>query len=141
MPKLAFVDTNIVVYAHDSRDTKKQRVAQTLLEELTIRNQVVISSQVVQEFCHVMLKGNDPFMNINDAKTVLTEILLPLMQHSPDPYFYNRALNLYSQHSLSFYDSLIIQAALDLDCGTLYSEDLQDGQKFGTLTIVNPFKD
>lgn len=140
MAKTAFFDTNIVVYAHDARDLRKQRVAQGLLEDLAIHNRAVISSQVVQEFCQVMLRGERPFMAMTDLKVVLGEVLLPLMFHSPDPGFYESALDLYNRYALGFYDALIVQAAIGLNCDILYSEDLQDGQQFGKLKIVNPFK-
>nr|VFJ88545.1 MAG: PIN domain-containing protein [Candidatus Kentron sp. H]VFJ90555.1 MAG: PIN domain-containing protein [Candidatus Kentron sp. H]VFJ96706.1 MAG: PIN domain-containing protein [Candidatus Kentron sp. H] len=51
-----------------------------------------------------------------------------------------RALDLFGRHKLSFYDSLIIAAALDAGCRTLYTEDLQHGQLIGELTIGNPFR-
>ena len=140
MTKIAFVDTNVVVYAHDARDLRKQRIAQDLLEDLSIQSQAVVSSQVVQEFCYVMLRGERPFMATTDLKTVLTEILFPLMNHTPDPSFYESALDLSNRYSLGYYDALIVQAAIDLGCDTLYSEDLQDGQKFAKLTVINPFK-
>lgn len=140
MAQLSFVDTNIVVYANDGRDLNKQLKAQSLLYSLIASNTAVLSSQVVQEFCNVMLKGKQPFMRSDDLKIVLSEIILPLMRHSPDPDFYIRALNLTDQHAISLYDSLIVEAALELDCDILYSEDLQHGQQFGKLKIVNPFQ-
>jgi len=140
MTKTAFVDTNVVVYAHDARDLRKQRIAQDLLEDLSIHSQAVVSSQVVQEFCHVMLRGERPFMVMTDLRTVLSEVLFPLMNHNPAPSFYESALDLHNRYSLGYYDALIVQAAIDLGCDTLYSEDLQDGQKFGKLTVINPFK-
>lgn len=140
MTKTAFVDTNVVVYAHDARDLRKQRIAQDLLEDLSIHSRGVVSSQVVQEFCNVMLRGEQPFMVMTDLKTVLTEVLFPLMNHTPDPSFYESVLNLHNRYSLDYYDALIVQAAIDLGCDILYSEDLQDGQQFGKLTVINPFK-
>ena len=140
MTKTAFVDTNVIVYAHDARDLRKQRIAQDLLEDLSIQSQAVVSSQVVQEFCYVMLRGERPFMATTDLKTVLTEILFPLMNHTPDPSFYESALDLRNRYSLGYYDALIVQAAIDLNCDTLYSEDLHDRQKFAKLTVIDPFK-
>ena len=140
MTKAAFVDTNVVIYAHDARDLRKQRIAQDLLEDLSIHSQAVVSSQVVQEFCHVMLRGERPLMVMTDLKTVLSEVLFPLMNHTPDPSFYESALDLHNRYSLGYYDALIVQSAIDLGCDTLYSEDLQAGQKFGKLTVINPFK-
>ena len=139
MSQLCFIDTNIVVYANDGRDPEKQIIAQNLLKKLIPSNQAAISSQVLQEFCNVMLKGDKPFMRLSDLRVVLLEVLLPIMRHSPDATFYVQALDLINRHSLGWYDSLIVQAAVELHCDVLYTEDLQDGQQFGKLKVVNPF--
>jgi predicted nucleic acid-binding protein len=70
---------------------------------------------------------------------LVSRLLKPLCAHVPTIEFYERSLKLFASHSLGFYDALIIQAANDLGCRTLYSEDLQDGQRFGSLTVKNPF--
>jgi predicted nucleic acid-binding protein len=69
----------------------------------------------------------------------MSDMLEPLCAHTPTFEFYERALKLSAQNSLGFYDTLIIQAAMDLRCNILYSEDLQDNQRFGTLVVRNPF--
>jgi len=138
MGEVVFFDTNILVYAYDNRDPKKQQVARALLEERAIDENGKISTQVVQELCNVGVgKLNLPF---DALATIIDELLAPLLAHVPDAEFYKRAIQLREKHGFHFYDSLIVQAAIDLHCTTLYSEDLQDGQKFGELTIKNPFK-
>jgi len=133
-----FFDTNVLVYAYDRREPAKQRVARALLEEKAVDKEGAISTQVVQEFCNVGLSK----LNISsDAMAIVIDGLLgPLLAHTPSGGFYKRAIVLQEQCGLHFYDTLILQAALDLGCSTLYSEDLQDGQTFGTLMIKNPFK-
>ncbi len=134
----AFIDTNILVYAYDDRDAGKQSMARELLANAVMDKNIVLSSQVVQEFCHVLmhkLKVVEPRI----MGEVIDDVLSPLTQHIPSPEFFLRAIKLYEAYSLSFYDSLIVQAALDLGCDTLYSEDLQTGQKFDGLVVVNPF--
>ncbi len=130
-----FFDTNIMVYAYDERDPVKQKRARELINN----NDGLISTQVIQEFCNVALVK---IKNIDrlGLEGVLREVLNPILAHVPSTAFYTRAIQLFSDNSISFYDALIVQAALDLDCSILYSEDLQDGQKFGTLQVVNPFK-
>lgn len=139
MAATLFLDTNVVVYAYDGRDLKKKRVAQRILKDAVVNGVGVISTQVIQEFCNVMLRHNPPFMRERDLHDVLTQNLAPLVQHRPSIDFYLQAMQLFTSNSLSFYDALIIQAALDLECKTLYSEDLQAGKHYGKLVVVNPF--
>jgi predicted nucleic acid-binding protein len=134
-----FFDTNILVYQFDHTAPTKQKQAQTLIEQSISKKQAVISSQVVQEFMNVGLGKFSSRLSVDELELVMAQILKPLCQHIPTFDFYERALTLYKSNSLSLYDALIIQAAIDLGCKTLYSEDLQDGQQFGTLTITNPF--
>jgi predicted nucleic acid-binding protein len=73
------------------------------------------------------------------AKGFLQQVLVPLWRISPSQALYDRALDLQARYRYSFYDALIIAAALDAGCTRLYSEALQDGQKIEGLTIENPF--
>ncbi len=133
------LDTNVLVYAFDTSDSAKHQRAQQLLEQATQSNDSGVSSQVIQEFCNVALKKFEVTFTTGELLLVLEEILLPLWRHLPSPDFYKNTIRLAGNYQLSFYDALIVQAALDLDCDTLYSEDLQAGQQFGKLSIVNPF--
>ncbi len=138
MSSRAFIDTNVLVYVYDERDSRKQIIARDLVDNLIIQSQAVISLQVVQEFCNVVINKIKHFDQAG-LRQVLNDVLGPLVQHTASVDFIDRAVERQAKHSLSFYDALIIQAAIDLNCTTLYSEDLQSGQKFGTLTITNPF--
>ncbi len=139
MTQKVFLDTNIWIYAHDSRDLTKQAVARELLLRIAASSEGCISTQVVQEFCNVVLVK---IKSIKAAHLLATvhDIFEQFSTHTPSMDFYERALVLHERYKMSFYDALIVQAALDLDCSLLYSEDLQAGQKFGQLTVVNPFK-
>lgn len=136
---MVFVDTNIFIYAHDESDVHKTKLVRHVLSDIISKKQAVISTQVVQEFCNVILKKSAKPLSPTDVRFVLKELLWPLVAHQPDADFYFRALELYKKHSLSWYDGLIVQAALDTKCRLLYSEDLQHGQKFGELVVKNPF--
>lgn len=135
-----FLDTNILVYIYDGYEPDKRRRAITFLSEELKEQKTVISSQVINEFCNVMTTKKGTLMTIDDLHRVLQEVLGPMLAHLPSVESYRRAVTLRSKLALSFYDALIVQAALDLNCSVLYSEDLQDGQTFGKLKIVNPFK-
>ena len=135
-----FFDTNILVYQFDQSDPVKQSKAIELIERHILDKQAVISSQVVQEFMNVALKKFKIKLSVTELELTMNELLKPLCAHSPSFRFYEQTLKLYSAYSIGFYDALIVQAAIDLGCTTLYSEDLQDGQQFGTVVIKNPFK-
>ncbi|HUD06590.1 MAG TPA: PIN domain-containing protein [Candidatus Saccharimonadales bacterium] len=139
MAQAFFLDTNIFVYAQDRDNSPKQKIANKLIREALNNSQGVISSQVVQEFCNVAVSKFSQSMKTSDLKEYLRVTLSRLWQHVPSLDFYYRAVELFERDSLSFYDALIVQAAIDLGCDRLYSEDLQSGRKFGNLTIVNPF--
>lgn len=141
MAEKVFFDTNILIYGYDERDIAKHKTALDLIFNSLAKDRSLISPQVFSEFCNVALVKIPKRMDKSDLQMVLQTFLEPMLAHKPDLEFYNRAIELHAANSLSFYDALIVQAAIDLKCQTLYSEDLQDGQKYGTLTVVNPFKD
>lgn len=137
----SFLDTNVLVYQFDRSAPRKQEQSRALIERLIVEERAVISSQVIQEFMNVALKKFSTQLSPKDIEAVMTDFLKPFCQHFPVFDFYKRALGLYASHSLSLYDALIVQAAIDLHCTILYSEDLQEGQRFGGLVVVNPFKE
>ena len=135
----AFIDTNIFLYSYDESDPVKAKKARELILKLIKEHKGVVSTQVVQEFCNVALKKSSSPLNPSDVNEILNEVLLPILEHIPDSSFYRRALKTYVRYSLSFYNSLIIQAATDLKCSLLYSEDMQNGMQYNCVTVVNPF--
>jgi predicted nucleic acid-binding protein len=136
---MVFIDTNIFVYAHDESDIRKAQRARELLLGLKVSQKGCISTQVIQEFCNVVLKKSKAPLKAEDVNEIVDELLIPILAHRPDGLFYKRTLKTYEKYSLSFYDSAIIQAAIDLDCSLVYSEDMQNGANYGSVTVVNPF--
>ena len=134
-----FLDTNILVYQFDHTHPAKQKMAQQLVAEALLGERAVISSQVIQEFMNVAVGKFSTKLSSDELRLVMANVLQPLWAHVPSYEFYERALGLQTANSLSFYDALIVQAAIDLGCTLLYSEDLQAGQQFGSLVIQNPF--
>lgn len=127
-----FVDTNILVYALLD-DSHKQQTALNLLQ-----SGCVISTQVLNEFTNVARKKAklewQETIDLSNAIQSLTKIV------SLDLAIHNRALTIAASYGYSFYDSLIVAAALEAGCNLLISEDMQDSQKIGDLVISNPFK-
>ena len=136
---MVFIDTNVFVYAHDKTDSLKSEIAQTLVLNHVSRNQAVISFQVIQEFCNVMLKESEKKLSIKDAKRIVQELLLPLVAHSQSGLSIENTLDLFDKYSLSFYDAAIVSAALDTGCNIIYSEDMQNGADYDGVIVVNPF--
>ena len=134
-----FLDTNIFVYSFDrSTVVKAPRAAQLIREALTTQKGV-ISYQVVQEFFNVALRRFTQPMKVADAEHYLSTVFRPLLGVHSSHSLYVEALYLQAQSGLSWYDSLIVSSAIQAQCGLLYTEDLQHGQRFGTLQVRNPF--
>lgn len=134
-----FIDTNVFVYSFDTSDQTKQQKANELIKKALQDHVGIISSQVVQEFINVSTRKFSTPMSIQDSEKYLKQVLSPLCQVFTSIDLYFKALDVMDRWQFSFYDSLIISAALQADCQTLYSEDLQHNQKIQNLTIVNPF--
>lgn len=99
----------------------------------------MISFQVVQETLHVIGRKFVRLAKPADCEAALSEVLVPLRRILPSASRYARALHLHQRYGYSFYDSLIIAAALEGGCARLLSEDRQHGQVIETLRIQNPF--
>jgi len=135
-----FVDTNIFIYCFDDRDKKKQKKAILLVKEWLVSGRGRVSFQVIQEFCNVASRKFSICLSADMLHAYLDEVLLPLCEVWSSVHLYKRALSLQADTKYSFYDSLVVAAALESRCQILYSEDLQHGQKIETLTILDPFR-
>lgn len=134
-----FLDTNIFVYCFDRSDRPKQKRAESLVHQALEDQCGVISSQVVQEFLNVATRKFHIPMTTGDALAYLETVLAPLCEVFPSLALYKQALSLHDSTGFSFYDSLMLAAALEARCDCFYSEDLRAGQSIQGLTIRNPF--
>src|SRR5208337_418470 len=134
-----FLDTNIFVYSFDQNALVKSQRATQLIREALTTQKGVISYQVVQEFFNVALKRFSQPMQAADAEQYLRMVFRPLLGVHSSQALYADALQLHAQSGLSWYDSLIVSAAIQARCDLLFTEDLQHGQRFGTLQVRNPF--
>ncbi|TDI42425.1 MAG: PIN domain-containing protein [Acidobacteria bacterium] len=134
-----FLDTNIFVYTFDSREPKKQAKAQDLVADALTRGRGVISHQVVQEFLHVATQKFTNPLSESDALLYLDRVLGPLCEVLPTLDLYRSTIGLAARWKYSFYDSLIVAAALKSECAILYTEDLKHGQEVEGVTLMNPF--
>ena len=133
-----FIDTNILVYAFDSSEKEKQEIAQNLLANEGSTGEIALSTQVLQEFfVTVTRKLKEPLSIDNASKTIQLFSAYPIIQINPRLIL--RAIERHQYESFSFWDALIVEAALQSDSQILFSEDMQDGQQIGKLKILNPF--
>lgn len=136
-----FLDTNIFVYSFDASEKNKQLQAQELIKTGLSTGNGHISFQVIQEFFNVATKKFAVPMSLLSSKEYLEKIFMQFEIVYPDGAYVKTGLDLAATTGYSLYDSLIIAAALKAGCDTLYTEDLQNGQKVQNLIIANPFTD
>ena len=135
----AFIDTNVFIYHLDAGDRRKQGIAERIVRNGLATGNACISFQVVQECLNTVLRKAQIALDIKAARAYLDTVLAPLLQVAPSAALYHRALDVQERYRFSFYDSLIIAAALSAGCSQLLSEDMQDGQRIEGLTVCNPF--
>src|SRR5947209_1314168 len=119
MPERFFLDTNIFAYTFDVRDAKKRRSAQELVSRALSSGEGVISYQVVQECLHFLLRKLVRPMTEAEAQSYLAEILMPLCRVFPSGALYSDAVSLSARNGWTFYDSLIVSAAVAAGCDVL----------------------
>ena len=134
-----FIDTNIFVYTFDASNIEKQNKSKEIVANALENSNGIISYQVIQEFLNVSTKKFTSPLSVADAQRYLTTILEPLCEVFSSIELYHQALEISERWYYSFYDSLVISAAIKADCKTIYSEDLQHSQKIQNLQIINPF--
>ena len=133
-----FVDSNILLYAHDASETEKQPIARALLEELWASRSGTVSTQVLQEFYVVATRKFEPPMRRPEAREIVALYgTWPVVQI--DVGLILDAAVLEERFKLSFWDALIVEAARRSGAMRLASEDLQSGRRIGEIVIENPF--
>lgn len=135
----SFLDTNIIVYAFGHTFAEKKDIARRLIADGASNKRAIISYQVVQEFLNVALRGFRVAIVRSDLESFVLNALFPMMAVHSNPSLFIEALRMQEGTQLSWYDSLIVAAALQGECKILYSEDLQHGRRFGDLVVTNPF--
>lgn len=133
-----FVDTNVLIYAHDRSAGLKHERARILLQELWRERTGCLSIQVLQEFyVNVTRKVAAP-LSPEAAAQVITDLAVWEV-HRPDVNDVLEAIRLQTSLQLSFWDAMILTSARQLGCRTLWSEDLSAGQAYDTVTVRDPF--
>jgi predicted nucleic acid-binding protein len=134
-----FVDTNVLMYAHDTSTGEKHARAKALVEELWRDRSGVVSTQVLQELAVNLRKNVRRPLDIKTTRDIVADYLAwQVIVNGSDSIL--EAIELEERYQISFWDALIVQAAQASGAEILYSEDLSDGQAYGSVRVVNPLR-
>ena len=134
---MVFFDSNVLVYIAINQDAAKKKVALQLVASAIENQSGYISLQVLREVANCLFKkSNDSIEHIRETLSGFDA--LDCLDESRD--LLDRAIKIKDEYGIQFYDALIVAAAETAGCETLYSEDMGDGQIYGGILIVNPFK-
>jgi predicted nucleic acid-binding protein len=132
-----FVDTNILIYAHDRTAGSKHDRARRLVENLWASGQGVLSTQVLQELCvNLRRKVARPLALEEIRRLVRDYVSWDIVVNTPEAVI--QALEIEARYKISFWDALILHAAEQSGAAVLYSEDLAAKQIYGIVRVVNP---
>lgn len=133
-----FVDTNILIYAHDVSAGQKQARARQLIEDLWQSGMGCLSIQVLQEFyVNVTQKVTRP-LPVEEAAQIVAD-LSAWEVHRPRAEDVLEAIRLQERYQVAFWDAMVVASAIALGCQTLWSEDLNAGQAYGQVQVQSPF--
>ena len=133
-----FVDTNVLVYAHDQSAGVKHEQAKRLLATLWQSEQGCLSIQVLQEFYVTVTRKLKRPLSATTAAQLITDLGVWRV-HRPTVTDLLEAITLQERYQISFWDAVILQSALQLNCPIVWSEDLNDGQQYSQARVQNPF--
>jgi len=137
MPDKYFVDTNILIYAHDRSAGLKHERARQVVERLWISGHGVLSTQVLQEVCINLRRKIARPLPVDEVRRLLQDYLSwEIVVNTPASVL--QALEIEIRYKTSFWDALILQAAESSGAAVLYSEDLAAEQKYGLIHVINP---
>ena len=134
----SFVDTNILVYAEDKDDERRHPIARDLVIDLWRSREGVVSVQVLQEFFVTVTRKIARPLSVAKAEEIVQEYLRWRVIENTGALL-TTAIGLAQKSGLSFWDAMIVRAAIDSGCDRLYSEDLNHRQRFESVSIHNPF--
>ena len=140
MSDKVFVDTNILVYAHDRAAGAKHERARLLIENLWKSDGGVISTQVLQELCVSLRRRAARPLPVEETQRLIEDYLAwEIVVNTAESVV--EALAIESRYKISFWDALIVQAAGSSGAAILYSEDLAHDQSHGSVRVVNPLRE
>jgi predicted nucleic acid-binding protein len=139
-PSFEFVDTNILVYAHDRSSGEKNHKAQDLIRRLWDLRLGCISIQVLQEFYVTVTKKVALPLKPDQAAQVVSNLCYWRV-YTPAGRDVLGAIDLGSRFQISFWDAMLVYTAVQSGCKVIWSEDLNQGQVYDNIQVRNPFLD
>ena len=132
-----FVDTNILIYAHDRTTGAKHDRARQIIERLWSTGEGVLSTQVLQELCINLRRKVSPPLRVDEVRHLIQDYLSwEIVVNTSESVL--QALEIEVRYKTSFWDALVLQAAEYSGASVIYSEDLAAGQRYGAIRVVNP---
>ena len=131
-----FIDTNVIVYANDKKDPVKQQKSITIVKDFLDSGFGVLSTQVLQEYAVTALRKLHQRRDVIIHNLVLLESMEVVL---PTPKLVQKAVELQELYRISFWDACIIAQAEAAGGVTILSEDLNPGQFYSGIRLVNPF--
>jgi predicted nucleic acid-binding protein len=138
--QLVFVDTNILVYAYDRTAGPKHTAAVRLMEQLWENENGCLSIQVLQEFFVSTTKKIPLPLESEVVRDIISDFS-HWRVHTPEASDLLQAIDLHRNYLISFWDAMVLQSAVRFNCSHLLSEDLNAGQTYSSVKVINPFKD
>jgi predicted nucleic acid-binding protein len=132
----AFFDTNVLVYCTDVTAPAKQARARALVAQSAVAGSAVLSTQVLIELFHTLTRKQKMPPTVAQG-LIVAYGAWPVVDS--DSALVNAAVGRAIDQRLSIWDAMVVEAAVRSGAQTLYTEDLQHGQRFGALAVVNPF--
>ena len=132
-----FLDSNILIYAYDPKDSRRQEIARELLKR-AIAGDGVVSIQVLAELAVTLLHRLTPRVAPEAVKEIL-DLISPISVISPDAETVRRAVQPHEEYGVHFFDGMLIATAKRVGCKRIWSEDLNAGQSYFGVAIENPF--
>ncbi len=133
------VDTNVLIYAHDSSEPDKHSAAVGVLERLYVHGSGRLSAQCLSEFFAATTRGAEPLLTRDEAAAQVERFGRSWTVYPVTSMIVLEAIRGLQQHSMSFWDAQIWAAARLNQVGIIFSEDFQDGQVVEGVRYVNPF--
>ena|SRR5579859_2956767 len=137
MAEKYFVDTNILIYAHDRAAGVKHDRARQVIERLWTTGEGVLSTLVLQELCINLRRKVSRPVPVEEVRQLIQDYLSwEVVVNTPESVV--EALETEVRYKISFWDALVLVSAKNSGAAVLYSEDLATGQRYGTIQVVNP---
>lgn len=134
-----FVDTNVLVYAHDDSAGGKRDQARALVEQLWDSRDGCLSVQVLQEFFVTITRKIAKPLDAETATALVADYSRWYL-HVPAADDVLAAIGIHQRAGISFWDAMIVRSAAEIGCAVLYSEDLNAGQEYQGVSVENPFQ-